>query len=316
MAGLAFGLSPLFILWTIISKGKIMTTGNSLINLGDLSQPVTVLIEKISNAIGVIYEPTKIRRNAKAEADANRTIVLADLDLQSEVANRGMQRLVTQQTRKQINIENIIQQTVEELPEDAQVDNLNEDWLANFFDRCENISNETMQAMWSRLLTSEATKPGTISKKTINLVYSMDKEDAEIFTVFCQFVWYYSNSKTESFPIIFNMDKNEFLKKEGIYYTHLMNLESIGLITLSAMESFSISNQPKNITLTYFNRLIQFELEKEQGNLFPVGACFLTQSGNELFAICQTKPNFQYLEHIVGHYKDKGIIVTDITDRL
>ena len=124
-----------------------MTTGNSLINLGDLSQPVTVLIEKISNAIGIIYEPTKIRRNAKAEADANRTIVLADLNLQSEVEHRAMQRMLVQETRKQNNIENIIQNTVEELLDDAQVENLDEDWLANFFDRCENISNKTMQTM-------------------------------------------------------------------------------------------------------------------------------------------------------------------------
>ena len=291
-----------------------MTTGNSLINLGDLSQPVTILIEKISNAIGVIYEPTKIRRNAKAEADANRIMVLSGLDLQSEVANRGIQRLITQQTRKQINIENIIQQTVEELSEDAQVEDLNEDWLANFFDRCENISNEKMQAMWSRLLTSEATKPGTISKKTINLVSNMDKEDAELFTDFCQFVWYDNNSKINSFPLIFNIDQNEFLKKEGIYYGLLMDLESIGLITLSGMESFAISNQPKNIVLNYFNRLIQFEFEKEQDNSLPVGASLLTKSGNELFAICQTKPNFQYLEHIINYYNDKGIIVTDITN--
>lgn len=39
----------------------------SLMDLGEVSQPITTFIEKISSAIGVIYEPTNIKRLAKAE---------------------------------------------------------------------------------------------------------------------------------------------------------------------------------------------------------------------------------------------------------
>ena len=42
----------------------------SLINPGGLTKPVTVLIEKISNAVGTLWEPKQIRRVAQAEADA------------------------------------------------------------------------------------------------------------------------------------------------------------------------------------------------------------------------------------------------------
>ncbi len=37
-----------------------------LINLGKLSKPATVLIEKVSSAIGFLYEPNRIKRKAKA----------------------------------------------------------------------------------------------------------------------------------------------------------------------------------------------------------------------------------------------------------
>lgn len=40
------------------------------INLDGLAKPATALVEKISNAIGVLYESTKIRKLAKAKAEA------------------------------------------------------------------------------------------------------------------------------------------------------------------------------------------------------------------------------------------------------
>ena len=47
-----------------------MSNGDSLMNLGDISKPATVLIEKISEAIGGVFKPYQIRRVAQAEADA------------------------------------------------------------------------------------------------------------------------------------------------------------------------------------------------------------------------------------------------------
>ena len=45
-------------------------TSNSLINLGDLTKPADTLIKKVSNAVGILYEPRQTRRVAKAKADA------------------------------------------------------------------------------------------------------------------------------------------------------------------------------------------------------------------------------------------------------
>jgi hypothetical protein len=49
-----------------------LSDGNSLVslgNIGDLSKPATVLVEKICNAVGVVYEPTRIKRKARAELE-------------------------------------------------------------------------------------------------------------------------------------------------------------------------------------------------------------------------------------------------------
>ena len=80
-----------------------MSDGNAVINLGDLAKPATVLIEKVSNAVGVLYEPRRIRKRAEAEADAEKIKALAGIEL-SEIQQRGIERLVQQEARKQENI--------------------------------------------------------------------------------------------------------------------------------------------------------------------------------------------------------------------
>ncbi len=47
-----------------------MTEGTSLVNIGELSKPATVLIEKISDAVGGIAKPWQIRRvQRRSEAE-------------------------------------------------------------------------------------------------------------------------------------------------------------------------------------------------------------------------------------------------------
>ena len=58
-----------------------MGDGGSLINLGDLSKPATVLIEKVCNAVGIIYEPTRIKRQARAEVEADKIKALAQIEI-------------------------------------------------------------------------------------------------------------------------------------------------------------------------------------------------------------------------------------------
>ena len=71
----------------------------SLVNIGEISKPATVLIEKVSSAIGVLYEPTRIRKEAEAKADAalieaQSRIVIGDME------RRAMVRFIIEQTLK------------------------------------------------------------------------------------------------------------------------------------------------------------------------------------------------------------------------
>ncbi len=140
----------------------------SLINTGELTKPATVLIEKISNAVGVLWEPNQIRRVAQAKADAAMTLAKSDIEI-DEVQRRVAHRFVEEETRKQLNMESIVGKAIGDVDPNAPTEDVQDDWIANFFDKCRSVSDDDMQRLWSRILSGEANTPGSFSRKTVNL---------------------------------------------------------------------------------------------------------------------------------------------------
>lgn len=278
-----------------------MGDGNSLINFGDLSKPATVLIEKISNAIGVLYEPRRIRKKAEAEVDVEKIKALANIEL-TEIQQRGIERMVHQEARKQENIESIITQAASKLPPEANAADLDEDWIVHFFDKCENVSNKEMQTLWSRLLMGEATIPGTFSKRTIDLVATMDKKDAELFTKFCQFTWIID----EPIPLIFNVNDDMYIKN-GITFQSLQHLNFIGLISLETTTGYARTGYGAMTALFYFGQYTLVKFPKDNDNLIQLGKALFTQAGKELVNICGAQRNQDFYEYVVGHLKQQGL---------
>ena len=84
---------------------------NSLINLGEISKPATVLIEKISDAVGGIFKPYQIVRVAKAEAEAERVKAEAQIQI-SDLQRRAFHRFLEEEAKKQKNMEDIREKAV------------------------------------------------------------------------------------------------------------------------------------------------------------------------------------------------------------
>jgi hypothetical protein len=70
--------------------------GGALINLGDLSRPATVLIEKISDAVGGIAKPWQIVRVARAEVTAETIRAQGRMQI-SEIEERALRRMVREE---------------------------------------------------------------------------------------------------------------------------------------------------------------------------------------------------------------------------
>lgn len=277
-----------------------MAEGGALINLGELSKPATVLIEKVSDAVGGIAKPWQMKRVAKAEAEA--AIIKARARIQlSEVEERGLIRMVREEGQRQENIESITAKAIPNLNEDANPENIEKDWLVHFFDHCRLTSDEEMQSLWSNILSGEANRCGSFSKRTVSLVHSLEKTDANLFTNLCTFVW---ELIPDYLVVIFDCE-HDIYNKNGINYVTLNHLDTLGLITFNNVTGFTAQKDLNRVLLRYFDRLIVMEFTSG-ANKLEIGKVLLTEAGKELVRVSGAKPSNDYHLHVVDEWVKKG----------
>ena len=260
-----------------------MDENTSLINIGELSRPATVLVEKISDAVGGVFRPYQIIRVAKAEAQADRVRAESQIEV-SDIQRRAFRRFLDEEGKKQKNIEDITGKALPQLEENSKPDEVENDWITNFFDKCRLISDDEMQGLWSRVLAGEANSPGTYSKRTVNFLSDLDKSDAELFTRLCGFGWMIGNVV----PLIYD-EQNEIYNKQNINFNTLIHLESIGLIQFQTF-GFKRLHLPKEFAVLYYGTPVILKMPNEADNQLEIGKVLLTKIGQELAPICGSKP--------------------------
>lgn len=274
-----------------------MSDENPIAKLGDLTKPATVLIEKISEAVGGMFKPYQIVRVAKAEAEAGR--IQAESQIQvTDLHRRAMHRFLEEEAKKQSNIEAITQDALPLLEDKSAPQNVADDWITNFFDKSRIVSDEDMQNLWSRVLAGEANAPGAFAKRTVNLLADLDKEDAILFVQLCGFGWMIGNVV----PLIFDV-REKIYDDQGINFSSLSHLESLGLIQFNDLSGFRRLGLPKSATVFYYGQPATLSLPNDADNDLALGHVLLTRAGQQLAQVCDSKPVDGFFQYV----KDKWI---------
>ena len=191
---------------------------------GDFGKPANTLIEKIANAIEGAARPRQIVRLAKAQREADLMEAHTKIEIAEEQI-RAMRRLAAEETVKQQNMDSILQKAIPLLEESGSPNEIEDDWIVNFFNKSRHISDEEIQIIWARILAGEANTPGSFSRRTINFLDNLDKKDASYFTKFCDFCW----DSGDPVPLIYD-ESAEIYTNHGLNFNVLSHLNTIGLI--------------------------------------------------------------------------------------
>jgi hypothetical protein len=285
-----------------------MNKGGSLINFGELSKPATVLIEKISEATGGIFRPYQIRRVAQAEAEAEKIKAVAQIEIE-ELQRRALHRFLNEEAKKQNNIESITQKALPAVEEKARPQEIENDWITNFYDKCRLISDEEMQNLWSKVLAGQANKPGKFSKRTVNLLASLDKTDAELFRSLCSFVWFLED---EPLAMVYRLD-DHVCAKAGIHHYMLEHLQSLGLIYFErGLNTYGKHNQPAQIVVVQGETRASVKFQKPGKNEFVTGKVFLSKAGQELAQVCNPVFLDDFKNNVLDWWKRYHYTVSEI----
>lgn len=269
-------------------------------------KPIEKLIEVVSNAIGTLYEPRQLVRIARAEAESDRIKAIEGAKTEALLASdEGRyaeltaieKRMVTKELKRQNNINNVVAVAAQSLKDDKDVSSepVNPDWATRFFDIAQDISDETMQDLWGRILAGEVKRPQSYSLRTLDVLRNITREEAELFEKIAQYVLYDGSYYVYRFSS--SSDENTFIQ-----YSNITRLIEIGLIQSGSRDVLQFDNvkaKTEYIHLFYADAFVAFiEIIPELKHFsFPIHA--LTKAGEELYHLIQTIPNIEYFELVL-----------------
>ncbi len=283
-----------------------MSDGFSLVKVdGKIVEPATVLIKKISDAVGGGFKPRQIRRVAEAEADAEVIKAKAQIKI-TKLQQRALTRFIMEESKKQDNIESITEKAIPQLTSSSTPQDMDNDWIMNFFDKCRIVSDDDMQLLWARILSSEANSPGAFSRRTVNSLGSLDKSDAQLFIKLCSFVLLLDNAPSS---FVYDTEASIY-NDQQINYSSLAHLDDIGLLSFGSLAGYKFLKLPKQIIISYFGTTLTLELKNAEDNELEFGKVRLTSIGQELSYICGAVPLDGFLDYLIERWSKEGIVLS------
>ncbi|HEY4706794.1 MAG TPA: DUF2806 domain-containing protein [Thermodesulfobacteriota bacterium] len=268
------------------------------------------LIDVVSSGIGILYEPTRIKRKAKAEADASLIRVKGEIRTEEEraVAKTFAEK---RELRRFKNLDNIIGAARDYLPDSVSETPVDADWAATFFNSSHDVSNEQMQELWAKILAGEVAEPGRYSLKTLEVLKNLRQKDAEIFSAACKYIAIYHHG----LAVPAGLDVMKFIKMKNLDYNEFRLLSDLNLIHF-AEHSYSFE-KGKSILVEYGGQKYELSLPDKffvTGGFsldLPPRLLFsdLTIAGRELYKLCDTKPDEEFRHFLVDHWTKQGIII-------
>lgn len=267
-----------------------------------LVSPAEKLIDAVQGAIGKIYEPHYTKKMAIAEAKGISLISQAirengdmsiiyksdKLTIKNKYVKHYLQNIqdvnMAQAIRKQITKESIADLAYDILSEnpDIKVSNdIDRDWINKFFEYAQDITDEDLKILWARILAGEIRQSGSVSRRTLSILYNLSKKEALIFENICGYAYKLGNSY--QVPNIFNPELGFYMKPED-----MLTMEECGLV-------HSLTNLDKTAKLIQGEFFFasngeiaiyaQSQRKNKQEETLNIKGFQFTSSGNELVPI-------------------------------
>ena len=205
------------------------------------------------------------------------------------------------------------------LPVDwAQVDlgALSPEFLRRWTLEACNVSDETLQTLWARLLKGELETPGSVSNDTMSIARDMNKARAEEFQLLCSAALY----QPDGMPMVVvgcGRPGKDSLRPYGLSFDVLMRLVHHRLI-ISEMDSrLNLGSNPRPLFAAHHQGkawLMVSKTETTADNPYrPINGLLFTPSGEELFRVIERIPVPEYTAAMFDDLDKQGWAVTPVS---
>lgn len=267
------------------------------LNIDIKSETVGKAIELIGKAGYVLYEPIRIKKKAFAEAKAKEINAKSEIKI-TKIQKQALSRILATETLRQENINRLSSNALSDIARSGKEVDLSTDidWIKKFFSFSQDISNEQMQNLWSKILSGQLINSGHFSYKTMSTLADMRKEEADLFSRLCSYVVIIDGSRLV--PLVFSDTSDDNKYNNGAFnFEELQFLVSIGLIHFDNFGGFGLTVTKKDFNIKCGNKFFVINTNEEK-TTFGVGKVLLTKEGQELFSVVSVVPYPNLIETV------------------
>lgn len=290
-----------------------------------MSEPISKLIGSISAGIGKIYEPTHVKRMAKAKSEEIKLIsdtvnnninlptkyingdISIDVSDAEELLKRTGNRLLFQEMQKQQNIDSVVSYAYSQLENETEVspEPVESDWIIRFMNSVEDISNEEMQVLWAKILAGEIKQPQTYTLRTLDIIKNISIQEAHKFMELSKYMLLARD-------FIFIVNNKELRNEFGIRYEDILLMEECGLMSSSDLSITMKTNDQTPIVVSSkqvvgFINGVYSEFKDIRWNIYS-----LTDSGKQLYNTINCLSDEKYAIRVLELLK-QGFSSSEIT---
>lgn len=278
------------------------------------------LIDVIANAVGAIYRPYGIRKEAEAEAykirlvetakseqkalevnilaNAKRDELLVLDSATSTIVERAEKRKLFNEIRRQTNLENVLNGAFKYIGNDASKEPVDPDWIQALIGYAEEANSEHIQDLWSRVLAGETELPGSFSLRAMETLKKMSRKNAEVFQRACQIASRLGNNN--EYEIILGINPN----KKGIP-SATITLHDIGYDIIDHFELVELGLMYKDKIYLEISNNKKLSVAGHKITITPITekpdliSYKFTRIGDELAKLINITPNKNYLDSFI-----------------
>ena len=222
-----------------------------------------------------------------------------------------IERLVTNTENAMLKADSVVDWSKVDL------DQFNPEFRHRWISEASNVSDETLQGLWARLLAGELESPGSVSNDTMSIARDLNKDRAEEFQTLCSAAVCYQDGS----PMIVVGCGNpgaSSLRPFGLSYDVLMRLAHHRLIVNDMTSYLNISldsSQPGLLVRQQESAwLLRWSDDaKQTASNQRIKGILFTPAGKELFAVVQKIPNPAYTTAMLKALEQEGWAATPIS---
>lgn len=240
---------------------------------------------------------------------------------------------------KQRNLNDTVVRALGKLSKDTienQTASPSDEFMDSYIPKAENQSTEHMQELFARILAGEIEKPGSFSKKALQVAEGLDQPTAKLFRRLCSMAlvrdrlifnvngkFYYRVSKFTEDMVVCSLKGNageNSLEKFGLRFSSLNRLAEHGLvvpgISVALLYHASVQGELSPVIVSPFRFqdklwILRKVVEKSFAEYRVTGVSF-SAIGQELFKIVEKKSMRAYQSELNGYFFSEGLQMVEV----